>query len=83
MNKPAKVHMYLYRDGEPTPAWDGKQLARLRTYIATNGIIGQLRIKAVNLQDGFSDELLVSRFDGNLYTKIEHLHAYVAGSGVK
>lgn len=83
MNTKAKVHMYLYRDGESVPAWDGKQLARLRTYIATNGIIGQLRIKAVNLQDGSSEELTVSRFDGNLYQKIEHLHAYVAGTAAQ
>lgn len=80
MNKPAKVHLYLYVEGVDHPVWDGKQLARLRTYIATNGLTGQLRIKAQNLNDGLSQELIVSRFDGNLYQKIEHLRDYVAGT---
>ena len=77
-NKPAKVHLYLYKADDPVPAWDGKQLARLRTFIATQGLTGQLRVKAVNLQNGLHGELVVSRFDGNLYDKIETIHARVA-----
>lgn len=78
MNKPAKVHLYLYKADDAIPTWDGKQLARLRTFIATNGLTGTLRIKAHNLQSGEREEINVSRFDGNLYQKIEALHARVA-----
>lgn len=77
-NKPAKVHMYLYTEAADHPVWDGKQLARLRTYIASNGLTGQLRMKAVNLQNGLHGEIIVSRFDGNLYEKLETIHARVA-----
>jgi hypothetical protein len=69
--------MYLYKADDATPIWDGKQVARLRTFIATNGLTGQLRLKAVNLQNGLHGELLVNRFDGNLYDKIETIHARV------
>lgn len=78
MNKPAKVHLYLYKADDATPIWDGKQLARLRTFIATNDPTVQLRVKAVNLQNGLHGELLINRFDGNLYQKIEAIHARVA-----
>jgi hypothetical protein len=69
--------MYLYNADDDAVIWDGKQVARLRTFIASNGLTGQLRLKAVNLQNGLHGELLVNRFDGNLYEKIETIHARV------
>jgi hypothetical protein len=81
-NKPAKVKLHLYLDdpvGHPAshPIWAGKQLARLREYIASNGLTGRLRIAAFNLTNFDSEEITVSRFDGDLYNKIEALHARV------
>ena len=59
MNTKAKVHMYLYKADDTVPAWDGKQLTRLRTFIATNGLTGTLRIKAHNLASGEREEISV------------------------
>lgn len=81
MNTKAKVHLYLYIDGVEHPVWDGKQLTRLGRYFWENIVEDHvIRIKAVNLNDGFSQELEVSRFDPNAFLKIRHLRDYVAGT---